>query len=278
MSRKSRKSRRSKDGGFWASAGRVAVSAGRFVARQTAAGYRKIDPDVPRHLIQIPLLSYTLFSSNHQEIKPGKADGYPPLIFVHGLGGGRGDFLLMSRYLRFKGRERSYRIKFQKGQSIDQMAASLARFVRDVKKATRQRRVEIVAHSLGGLVARAALMEHGLRESVKTLITLGTPHHGTHPARYIHSKNIRDLRPGSRLLQKLNRKRWPKRVRGVTFWSRNDLFVLPPESATVKGMEAIDATPFTHYSYLIDPRSWARVAQILTSLTPSWTSDTPDRS
>jgi len=263
-----RKSKSSQWRRFFRQTGRATASAGRFVAKHVAAGYQKIDPDVPRHIIQMPLLSYTFLSLGNDKIRPGKPDGYPPLIFVHGLGGGRGDFLLMANFLWFKGRKRSYRIKFQKGQSIEQMAASLARFIRDVKKSTKESKVEVVAHSLGGLVARCAVVEHGLQSSVKTLITMGAPHHGTHPARYIHTKVIRDIRPNSPLLQKLNRKRWPKAVRGVTFWSRNDLFILPPESATMKGMEPVDATPFTHYSYLIDPRSWRNVAQVLMPLKP----------
>lgn len=245
--------------------GRVAVEAGRFLGQGIKAGYKKIDPDVIRHLLQMPLLSYSLFSSRRQKIEAGKRDRQPPLIFVHGLGGSRGDFLLMSRYLWLKGRERSYRIKLKGGQSLEEMAASLARFIRQVKKATRHKKVEIVAHSLGGLVARAALVEHGLQRSVKTLITLGTPHHGTHPARYINSRTIRDLRPESRFIERLNRKRWPRGVRGVSFWSRNDLFVLPSESALLKGTEPVDVTPFTHYSYLIDPLSWIKVAEVLGS-------------
>ncbi len=249
--------------GFLGATGRAAAIAGRFVAKQVAAGYRKIDPDVPRHLAQIPLLTYTLFSSSYQRIDPGASDGHPPLIFVHGLGGGRGDFLLMAQYLRLKGRKRSYRIKFEKGQSIDEMAAALARFVREVTRATEHKKVDIVAHSLGGVVARAAVIEHGIQSSVKTLITLGSPHRGTHPARYLHSKVIKDLRPESPYLKKLNRKRWPKKVRGLAFWSRNDLFILPPESGIGEGMEPVEATPFTHYSYLIDPLCWARVSEIL---------------
>lgn len=245
------------------SAGSALAVAGRFIAEKSVAAYRKIDPDVPRHLVQIPLLTYTLFSRGHEKIKPGEPDGHPPLIFVHGLGGGRGDFLLMAQYLRLKGRKRHYKIKFQKGQSIHQMAGALARFVREVTKVTKQKKVDLVAHSLGGLVARAAVIEHGMQMSVKTLITLGSPHRGTHPARYLHSKIIKDLRPESAYLKGLNKKRWPKRVKGFAFWSRNDLFILPPESGIGDGMKAVEMTPFTHYSYLIDPLCWSRVAEIL---------------
>ena len=246
-----------------ATIGRAAVKTGTFVGRKVADGYRKIDPDVMRHLAQVPLLSYSLFVSRREEIDPGLPDGHPPLIFVHGLGGNRGNFLLMAWYLRLHGRRRSYKIHFEGGQSMEEMAAALAGFVRDVKKATGERGVEMVAHSLGGIVARMAVSEHRLASSVETLITLGTPHKGTYTARYANTTVIRDMRPESDLIKRLNGKPWPKKVRGVTFWSRNDLFVLPPEAAAVEGTEQVEMTPFTHYSYLIAPKSWIAVGKAL---------------
>ena len=243
--------------------GAAAVKGGRFVGRKAAEGWAAIDPDVKRHVAQIPLLSYTLFVSREEKIDPGEPDGHPPLVFVHGLGGDRGNFLLMSWYLRARGRKRSYKIHFQGGQSMEEMGAALARFIRAVKRATKARQVEVVAHSMGGLVARLAVTEHRLAPSVKTLITMGTPHAGTYPARYANTVNIRELRPDSALIRKINAKPWPAKVRGVTFWSKGDLFVLPAESAAAAGTEAVEMSPFTHYSYLIDPRSWAAVAGAL---------------
>ena len=40
-------------------------------------------------------------------------------------------------------------------------------------------RVNVIAHSMGGLDARLAIASHGLSERVASLTTLGTPHHGT---------------------------------------------------------------------------------------------------
>jgi triacylglycerol lipase len=40
-------------------------------------------------------------------------------------------------------------------------------------------RVDIIAHSLGGLDARYALAKLGLAAKVRALVTIGTPHHGT---------------------------------------------------------------------------------------------------
>jgi triacylglycerol esterase/lipase EstA (alpha/beta hydrolase family) len=246
-----------------AAVGRATVRGGKFVGRKAAAAYRSIDPDVMRHLAQMPLLSYSLLVSREERIEPGEPDGHPPLVFVHGLGGNRGNFLLMAWYLRMKGRKRSYKIHFDPGQSIPDMASALARFIRAVKKATGAPRVEIVAHSLGGIVARLAIERRRLASSVATLVTLGTPHKGTYPARYANTVNTREIRPDSALIRELNKQPWPKGVRGVTFWSKGDLFVLPAESAAAPGTQTVDMTPFTHYSYLIDPKCFAAVARVL---------------
>lgn len=248
----------------WVSgAGKAVVKAGGVVGRKVAEGYGSIDPDVMRHLAQVPLLSYSLFVSRKEVIEAGVDDGHPPLIFVHGLGGRGGEFLLLSRFLWVMGRKRSYSIHFDDGQSVVDKAAALARFIRDVKKATGCPQVDIVAHSLGGVVSRLAIANHRLGTSVETLVTLGSPHKGTYPARYGNTSDLRDLRPDSELMTRLNSRPWPKNVRGVTFWSRNDLLILPPESAAMEGTEQVDSTPFTHYSYLLDPRSWIAVAQAL---------------
>ena len=123
--------------------------------------------------------------------------------------------------------------------------------------------VDIVAHSLGGVVARLMILDHGLEARARTLVTLGSPLAGTYPARYGNTPILRDIRPDSPLMTRLRQAPWPTTVRVVSFWSRNDLFVLPPESAAPEGTERIDASPATHYSYLLHPRSWDAVADAL---------------
>jgi len=248
--------------------GRVTLGASLFVGGKIADGYRTIDPDVMRHLAHVSLLSYSLFASRREKIDPGKPDGHPPLILVHGMGGNPGTFIPMAWYLWLQGRKRSYKINFEHGQSIDQMAQALNRFVADVLKATGERQVEIVAHSMGGIIARLALARRGSAQRVKTLITLGTPHRGTHVARFANTELTLELRPDSALMRRLAAISWPARVRGVSFWSRADLLVLPPESAALDGTEQVDASPITHYSYLIGPRCWVAVGQALAGQTP----------
>jgi pimeloyl-ACP methyl ester carboxylesterase len=233
------------------------------VARQARDLYGRLDPDVPRHLVQVPLLTLTLFSAREDPLAPGVPDGHPPLIFVHGLGGSRGDFVPMSWYLWLHGRRRSYRIRFAPGQDLDEMARALARFVRRVRKVTGESKVDIVAHSLGGVVARVAVTEHRLGQAVGTLVTLGSPHHGTWSARYAWTPKTRDLRPDSPRMTRANARPWPPGIRVVTAWSRNDVVILPHESALAEGAQALDASPFTHYSSRLDPAGWDLVRKVL---------------
>ena len=69
------------------------------------------------------------------------------------------------------------------------------------------RKVDIVAHSMGGLVARAAIQ--GVRTHytgfppalyVEDVITLSTPHTGTNWARLCTNRQCQDMRPGSGFL------------------------------------------------------------------------------
>ncbi len=218
---------------------------------------KKVDPDVGRHLAQVPLLGYCLFvphSENFEEDK--EADGYPPVVFVHGLGGNRGNFKLMSWFFALQGRTRSYAIHFDSGKKMGDCAEDLALFIEEVVKTTGEEQVDIVAHSMGGLITRLAMLDDKVQSRIRSYVSLGTPHKGSYPARYANTETIRALRPGSELLKKLEERPWPANIRGACFYSANDVLVVPGENAKLEGCVNIDASPFTHYSYLIDPAGW----------------------
>ena len=59
-------------------------------------------------------------------------------------------------------------------------AKRLAEFIDKVLIATGAEKVDIVAHSMGGLVARAAIRYYGCEGKVRKLLTIGTPNKGWH--------------------------------------------------------------------------------------------------
>ncbi len=63
----------------------------------------------------------------------------------------------------------------------------------------------IVAFSMGGLVSRHYLQELGGADRCDHLITIASPHHGTHIAHLYPSKGVQQMRPDSKFLNKLKK-------------------------------------------------------------------------
>ena len=89
----------------------------------------------------------------------------------------------------------------------------------------------IVGHSKGGLVARHYIQHFGGDRRVKSLITLGTPHHGSPTAAIglwvtgmgLISRSPVEMLPGSRLVRELGRDTFPAHIPLTSIYSRHDL-------------------------------------------------------
>ncbi len=243
--------------------GRGLAIAGRFVGTKVAEAYRGIDPDLRTHIAQLPLMSYSLFARGDKPLEAGIPDGHPPLVFVHGWGGGRGDFIPMAWYLRRMGRRRTYSIRFAEAGDLEARGAELAEFLEEVLSVTGEPQVDIVAHSMGGVVTRVAILHCGLGHAIRRVVTLGSPHGGTFAARLGNTPVTHDMRPNSEFLERLAGEPLPSTVDMTSFWSSSDLVIMPPESAALSGTNQIEMTPSTHYGYLLEPRCWKAVYKAL---------------
>jgi len=106
-----------------------------------------------------------------------------PVVLVHGLFGFDEIGVGASRQVYFRGIGDAlakdghgiHVARMPAARSIAERAQELARCVRSIDA----KRVNLVAHSMGGLDARYAITRLGLRPSVATLLTIGTPHRGS---------------------------------------------------------------------------------------------------
>ncbi|MBI2893891.1 MAG: alpha/beta fold hydrolase [Deltaproteobacteria bacterium] len=251
-------------------AGRVAARAGAQVGSAVSAAYHAVDPDVRRQIGELPLVGLTMLAPGRREVVPLADDGRNVVVFVHGLGGGPGNFWPMGLYFRLHGRSRSYAVALPAGRPIVELAEVLSTFLEDLARANdlpEGRRVDIVAHSMGGLVARAALERSEISARVATLITLGTPHEGTHLARLAVSTSLLELRRSSDLVERLREQLpWkgpPERPRLVAFWSAADTVLLPHTTGRVDGADSVEIEGASHYGYLLQPAIWAKVLSAL---------------
>ena len=114
-----------------------------------------------------------------------------PIVFVHGI------FFRDSNIINYWGRipkelERNGAQVFYGGQqsalAIKDSATELAIQIREIVGKTKCKKVNIIAHSKGGLDTRYAIQNCGLEESVASLTTVNTPHRGCKFADYILEK------------------------------------------------------------------------------------------
>jgi len=129
---------------------------------------------------------------------------HTPVVLVHGLVDNRSVFTVMRRALTRRGFAQVCTWNYSPLQRDVQSAAeALGRHIEAVCRQTGHDRVHVVGHSLGGLVARYLVQRLDGDARVESLVTLGTPHAGTRWAHVLPTPLVRQLRPGSALMQEL---------------------------------------------------------------------------
>ncbi|MFG1808881.1 esterase/lipase family protein [Streptomyces sp. NPDC049040] len=181
-----------------------------------------------RHLVQYPT---GMFPERDQARDTVRA--HQPVLLLHGFVDNRSAFGVLRRSLHEHGWTQVQAFNYSPLIGDIRAAAELLdRHVEDICAHSGRRKVDIVAHSLGGLIARYYVQRLGGDHRIRTLVTLGTPHAGTRavPALAPHPI-IRQMRPGSEVLTELAGPAPGCRTRFVAFWSDLDQLMIPVEAA-----------------------------------------------
>ncbi|WP_416983642.1 esterase/lipase family protein [Streptomyces sp. T028] len=158
-----------------------------------------------------------------------------PVILLHGFIDNRSVFVLLRRSLAQHGRHRVESLNYSPLTCDIRTAAELlGRHIEEICARTGSTRVDVVGHSLGGLIARYYVQRLGGDVRVRTLVTLGTPHSGTKVVPLANAHPIvRQMRPGSEVIEELSRPAPGCRTRFVSFWSDLDHLMDPLETARI---------------------------------------------
>jgi predicted alpha/beta hydrolase family esterase len=158
-----------------------------------------------------------------------------PILLVHGIVSNRSIFTLLRRGLTRRGFSNVFAINYLTvANDVRAAAAGLSVEVERVVEETGFERIHIIGHSLGGLIARYYVTRLGGDARVHTLITLGTPHEGSYAAYAVPTTLMQQMRPGSPLLRELARPVRGCRTRFISYWSDNDLAIVPQRNAALR--------------------------------------------
>lgn len=187
---------------------------------------------VVTHLLRYPSRPrrHVAAMPNHQQPPMNE-----PIILIPGLAVDASVFTVLQGALADRGA--GPLIPFGYSPLIDDVRAAAAQLAAQVDQLcgdTGAERVHLVGHSLGGLIARYYVQRLDGHTRVDHVVTVATPHHGTHAAWLLSPLPlVRQLRPGSQLLTELAQPAPNCATHFVAFHSDADAVILPRRNARI---------------------------------------------
>lgn len=203
------------------------------------------------------------------------AEPRPPVLLIHGYLATRGSLQPLERHLTQTGHlVLTYRLGLIHAGDICESAALIARKVESIAAQTSLDRMDIVGHSMGGLVGLYYLKRLGGKRRVRRLIMLGTPTAGTWSALLGVAmtplgRASRQLLPDSAFLRDLEQAEIPSGVEVVQITGERDLLA-PRRSTRVSGVRHL-SLPTNHAGLLVD----AEVAKVVGDILDSPSEESP---
>ena len=209
-------------------------------------------------------------SAIQRDLKPDTSPtpGQPPVLIIHGYLATRGSLHLLEKHLTMRGLiVMSYPLggPLLNIGDIRDSAGLIARKVESIVAQTGIARVDIVGHSMGGLVGLDYLKRLGGRHRVRRLVMLGTPAQGTWSALLglvtapLGLASLQ-LLPGSPFLRELAERPLPPGADVVSIGALRD-WLAPVASTVLDGVRHI-SLPTGHSGLLVD----AEVAEVVVDI------------
>jgi triacylglycerol lipase len=147
--------------------------------------------------------------------------------------------------------------------SNQENAREIARAVEVLRGLTGADRVDLVAHSMGGLAVRHYLLFEGGEDRVRRVVFLATPHRGSVAAVLAWGDGGREMVPGSDFLRRLNEGGIPEGVEALSIRTPVDLRVIPGSSAVLLGALNLEICCPTHNQLVEEDRTGEAVVGFL---------------
>ena len=192
---------------------------------------------------------------------PPAAPATCPVLLLHGIGCNAGVWTDMRAFLAREGIAPVYAMSYGPPFiPIPATAPQIADKIAQIERETGASQVILVAHSMGGLVARSYIRAFG-PSHVRRLVSIGTPYAGSMHAWLMSGASLADMRPGSPYLATLAQPTADeKAVPTVSIWSWHDTMVTPQVSPRLPYGENVVLAKIAHNALISDADVQRRVA------------------
>ncbi len=192
----------------------------------------------------------------------------PPVLIIHGFLGTRGSMFMLERRLVEDG---FVVVSFNLGtlnvRDIRRSAFLIHRKIERILAQTPSQRIDIIGHSMGGLIGLYYVKKLGGHQRVRKLLMMGTPVRGTWAALAgvvtlgLWSTSSWQLLPRSRFLDELAQGPIPPGVEVHTIAAARD-WVVPLQTTRISGAKS-STVPMGHSSLVVSEEVYRRVVNAL---------------
>jgi len=201
------------------------------------------------------------FGVKHSTKRMPKDPAQRTVVFVHGYLSNRSVFFPLHVYLRSTGIKNILSFNYNSHFGVERAAKQLRDFL---KEQVPGGEIDLVCHSMGGIIAQMYIQELGGHRRVKKCINLGTPHKGTYSSYWwVTSRVGRELRPDSSIMERLiaSEGKFPS-IKYTSIVGGSDNIVIPRVFAT-KGHDIIHVPEVGHVGLLYSPTVYFEIARRL---------------
>ncbi len=198
-----------------------------------------------------------------ERLTPGR--GPRPIVVIHGYAMNRACFQGLALRLAAAGLGPVYGFEYWSLGKVSSAARKLHSFIEKICEKHGCDEVDIIGHSMGGLVGRYYVTLGPGRDlgRVANLITLGTPHGGSVFSGLGIGRAKIELAPQTPFFQRLVAAKLPENVGLTVIWSRADVLVASPRQAQWAGTEELVHNDLGHVSLLYSRRVASQVVERL---------------
>jgi pimeloyl-ACP methyl ester carboxylesterase len=192
----------------------------------------------------------------------------PPVLLIHGFLGTRGSMMPLERKLVADGAcVFSFNLGALNYRDIRRSAFLIHRKIESILSQTHVSKIDIVGHSMGGLIGLYYVKKLGGHHRVRRLVMIGTPVNGTWVALLgvatlgLLSSSSWQLLPRSELLDELHQGPLPPDVEVTTIAAAHD-WMCPPATTRLRGATSV-VVPLGHSSLVISDEVYRRIRAAL---------------
>lgn len=219
---------------------------GRFSRKNLALIPRLLIPEAFFNFVTLLSAPLGLLPIPGQNLKRGVT----PTLLLHGLFVNRACWFWFRMRLKRQGIDNIVTMNLSALHSEEILTELLAKRIDELRHQLGVNQVNLVGHSMGGIVARNFVQRRGGRQKIARLICLGSPHRGSKLTCFSFMPLGKLLIPGCDFLTRLNAEPEPENVKTTNIYTRKDNMVLPNSACHLDWGKSVILDNMGHTSLL----------------------------